>query len=73
MDEGDVTGREVLDRVLAKLNGRDFATPHVMQSLIPEHAIAKDLSSEEQTQRLISAATCSENLVSMYPGWCFFW
>ena len=51
---------EVLARVKEKLTGRDFKTE-------------EDLNVEFQVSKLISEATCLENLCQHYIGWCSFW
>mgnify|MGYP002380452086 FL=1 len=51
---------EVIERVTAKLRGRDFAPDEV-------------LTVPEQVQRLIAQATSHENLCRLFPGWCPFW
>lgn len=72
VDEGNSTGRQVLERVLAKLHGRDFATPAHLLPLVAQGATV-ELSIEEQTAQLVATATSDERLMSMYPGWWPLW
>ncbi|KAI6224301.1 Serine/threonine-protein kinase TOR [Aphelenchoides fujianensis] len=51
---------EAIDRVKAKLSGRDFN----LYEVIPE---------TEQVSRLIEQATLYDNLCQCYIGWCPFW
>jgi FKBP12-rapamycin complex-associated protein len=70
---------EVINRIQAKLTGRDF---------IDEDEDEDDrgrgrgrngdvggggLTAEMQVGRLIAEATSVENLCQMYPGWCPWW
>lgn len=50
----------VIQRVSAKLTGRDFSPNHTLD--VPA-----------QVQRLIEQATSHENLCQCYIGWCPFW
>jgi len=54
---------EVINRIQAKLTGRDFAT----------NDDADDLTVEEQVERLIMEATSVENLCQLFTGWCPLW
>lgn len=51
---------EVLDRVVQKLNGRDFKEN-------------EELDVVNQVNKLIIEATKLENLCQHYIGWCSFW
>jgi phosphatidylinositol kinase/protein kinase (PI-3 family) len=53
---------QVVERVSAKLTGRDFA-----------RGTTDTLSVAQQVQRLIEQATLHENLCQCYIGWCPFW
>lgn len=53
------TGRQVISRVYAKLNGTDFG--------------CDSLDVEAQVERLFQEATSHENLCQCYVGWCPFW
>lgn len=60
---GDVRNKralEVVERIRAKLNGRDF-DPEI------------PLSVPDQIQRLVQEATSLENLCGAFIGWCSFW
>jgi FKBP12-rapamycin complex-associated protein len=54
---------EVINRILAKLTGRDFAKTDE----------SEDLNVEQQVDRLIKEATSVENLAQLYNGWCPLW
>jgi hypothetical protein len=54
---------EVINRIQAKLTGRDFA----------KNEEADDLTIEEQVERLIVEATSIENLCQLFTGWCPLW
>jgi len=54
---------EVINRIHAKLTGRDFSTSEE----------SDDLSVEQQVDRLIVEATSVENLCQLYQGWCALW
>lgn len=51
---------QVMERVSAKLNGRDFKQ-------------SQQLDVNQQVQMLIKEATSMEHLCVMYVGWCAFW
>jgi len=53
----------VINRILAKLTGRDFAKSDE----------AEDLNVEQQVDRLIKEATSVENLAQLFTGWCPLW
>jgi FKBP12-rapamycin complex-associated protein len=55
---------EVINRIQAKLTGRDF--------LRYEEA-GEDLTVELQVDRLIKEATSIENLCQLFSGWCPLW
>ncbi|KAL6080518.1 Serine/threonine-protein kinase tor1 [Balamuthia mandrillaris] len=60
-EEGmDERALRVIDRVSAKLRGRDFSP-------------RESLDVHSQVQRLIEQATSHENLCQCYIGWCPFW
>jgi len=62
-DKESTIGRsdcEAINRVKAKLSGRDF------------NPLA-EISVQEQVNRLIEQATLSDNLCQCYIGWCPFW
>jgi len=54
---------EVINRIQAKLTGRDFA----------KNDESDDLNVEEQVERLIKEATSVENLCQLFTGWCPLW
>lgn len=54
---------EVINRIQAKLTGRDF--------LINDEG--EDFTIEQQVDRLIKEATSIENLCQLFPGWCPLW
>lgn len=54
---------EVINRILSKLTGRDFA----------KSDDAEDLNIEQQVDRLIHEATSVENLSQLFIGWCPLW
>ena len=79
---------EVINRIQAKLTGRDFAEgyttdsgivdgadgyPHRNLKTRPQTIVAEDLTVELQVERLIAEATSVENLCQLYPGWCPYW
>jgi FKBP12-rapamycin complex-associated protein len=51
---------KVIDRVSAKLRGKDFSKE-------------QSLDVPQQVQRLIDQATSHENLCQCWTGWCPFW
>lgn len=51
---------EVINRIQAKLTGRDFND-------------AEDLTVEQQVHRLVKEATNVENLCQLFTGWCPLW
>jgi phosphatidylinositol kinase/protein kinase (PI-3 family) len=57
-----------IDRVQAKLTGRDF-----IQTRTKGAATEAGLTVPDQVQRLIEAATAPENLSQVFMGWCPFW
>jgi FKBP12-rapamycin complex-associated protein len=57
-----------IDRVQAKLTGRDF-----IQTRTKGAATEAGLAVPDQVQRLIEAATAPENLSQVFMGWCPFW
>ena len=54
---------EVINRIQAKLTGRDFV----------KNDDSDDLTVEEQVERLIIEATSVENLCQLFTGWCPLW
>jgi len=54
---------EVINRIQAKLTGRDFV----------KNDDSDDLTIEEQVERLIMEATSVENLCQLFSGWCPLW
>lgn len=54
---------EIINRIHAKLTGRDFAKTEDCD----------DLTVEQQVDSLIRQATNVENLCQLYEGWCPFW
>jgi FKBP12-rapamycin complex-associated protein len=54
---------EVINRIQAKLTGRDFA----------RHDESDDLTVEQQVNRLVQEATSVENLCQLFTGWCPLW
>ena len=54
----------ILDRVMAKLNGKD---PE------PETDVAEEMSVETQVDKLIAIAADPYRYVNHYIGWCQFW
>jgi FKBP12-rapamycin complex-associated protein len=54
---------EVINRIQAKLTGRDFARDEE----------GEDLTVAEQVDRLIKEATSVENLCQLFNGWCPLW
>jgi len=54
---------EVINRIQAKLTGRDFTTSDD----------SEDLTIQEQVERLILEATSVENLCQLFAGWCPLW
>ena len=58
---------EVINRIQAKLTGRDFLKG-------PQEAEeGADLSVEQQVSRLVKEATSVENLCQLFTGWCPLW
>lgn len=53
----------MINRIQAKLTGRDFA----------KNDDSEDLSVEVQVERLIEEATSVENLCQLFTGWCPLW
>ena len=53
---------EVINRIQAKLTGRDFVDTE-----------EEDLTVEEQVELLIEEATSVENLCQLFTGWCPLW
>ncbi|KAJ1908252.1 phosphatidylinositol kinase- protein kinase tor1 [Coemansia sp. IMI 209127] len=60
LQAGDLKARAVVKRIQDKLTGRDFS---------PSVALAV----EEQVDRLVQQAMCSENLAPLFWGWQPFW
>lgn len=56
---------EVVNRIQAKLTGRDF--------LKPDDDESEDFTIEQQVDRLIQEATSIENLCQLFTGWCALW
>lgn len=56
---------EVVNRIQAKLTGRDF--------LKPDDDESEDFTIEQQVERLIQEATSIENLCQLFTGWCALW
>lgn len=56
---------EVINRIQAKLTGRDF--------LKMDDDESDDFTIEEQVDRLIKEATSIENLCQLFTGWCPLW
>jgi FKBP12-rapamycin complex-associated protein len=56
---------EVINRIQAKLTGRDF--------LKIDDDESDDFTIEEQVDRLIKEATSIENLCQLFTGWCPLW
>lgn len=56
---------EVINRIQAKLTGRDF--------LKPDDDDSEDFTIEQQVDRLIIEATSIENLCQLFTGWCAMW
>ena len=54
---------EVINRIQAKLTGRDFA----------KSDDSEDLTVDQQVDRLIKEATSVENLCQLFTGWCPLW
>ena len=54
---------EVINRIQAKLTGRDFA----------KSDDSEDLTVDQQVDRLIKEATSVENLCQPFTGWCPLW
>lgn len=54
---------EVINRIQAKLTGRDFA----------RQDDSEELSVEQQVNRLVQEATSVENLCQLFTGWCPLW
>jgi serine/threonine-protein kinase mTOR len=72
---------EVINRVQAKLTGRDFQKPpcpapaacpaaHQQELLLFDDEI---MTVEQQVERLILEATSEENLCQLFNGWCALW
>jgi len=60
---------EVINRIQAKLTGRDFIAASTSYST----SLDEELNVEEQVERLIAEATSAENLCQLFVGWCAFW
>jgi FKBP12-rapamycin complex-associated protein len=56
---------EVINRIQAKLTGRDF--------LKENDDDADNFTIEQQVDRLIMEATNIENLCQLFSGWCPLW
>jgi hypothetical protein len=54
---------EVINRIQAKLSGRDFI----------KNDDSEDLNVEQQVDRLIKEASSIENLCQLFVGWCPLW
>jgi FKBP12-rapamycin complex-associated protein len=59
---------EVINRIQAKLTGRDFQKPNSLDA-----AYDVIMTVEQQVDRLITEATSIENLCQLYHGWCALW
>ena len=57
---------EVINRIQAKLTGRDFGKSSQDES-------TEELTVEQQVDRLIKEATSDENLCQLFIGWCPMW
>ncbi len=57
---------EVINRIQAKLTGRDFVKAQQDDS-------GEDLTVEQQVARLVREATSVENLCQLFTGWCPLW
>jgi FKBP12-rapamycin complex-associated protein len=55
---------EVINRIQAKLTGRDF---------LKYDETGEDFTVEQQVDRLIKEATSIENLCQLFSGWCPLW
>ena len=54
---------KMMERISAKLKGRDFA----------KSPTAAPLDVAEQVDKLIQQATCNGNLCQSWVGWCPYW
>ena len=63
-----VRALEVINRIQAKLTGRDFVSSGRTYTLATD-----ELNVEQQVDKLIAEATSVENLCQLFVGWCAFW
>lgn len=60
---------EVINRIQAKLTGRDFISAGISFSA----SLDEELNVEQQVAKLISEATSVENQCQLFVGWCAYW